>query len=75
MVKLKHPYVMKGIPTISALRDFHIKVALYHQKCFSPPLAQKYFECVEQPPLWCSILKHLRFFDTSRSFRADPLSV
>ena len=61
-VKFKHPYMIKGIPTISALSDFLIKVALYYQKCFLQPLVQKYFKSVKHLPLWYNLLKHLRFF-------------
>ena len=50
-VNLKHPYVIKETPTISALRDFHVKVALYYQKCFSRPLVKNSIGSVEQPTL------------------------
>ena len=42
--------------------NFHIKVAPYNQKCFLQPLVQKFFESVEQLPLWYNLLKHLKFF-------------
>ena len=42
--------------------DFHINVALYHQKYFLQPLVQKYFESVEQLPLWHNLLEHLKLF-------------
>ena len=69
--------MIKGTPTISALSDFLIKVALYYQKCFLQPLVQKYFKSVKHLPLWYNLLKHLRFFFASnaeardRSFRYE----
>ena len=61
--------MIKGTP-----RAFRIKVALYHQKYFLQPLVQKNFESVEQPPLWCSLLKHV-FLHRMLRQGADPLGV
>ena len=75
LYKLKNLYMIKGTLTISTLRDFRIKVATCHQKCFLEPLVQKYFKSIWQISLWYNLLKQFEKYHTkNRDLRHELLT-
>lgn len=58
--------MMKGIPKISILWDFHVKVALDYQKCFCN-------HCAEILKIWWTTSSVLQFIKTSKVLLSQML--